>query len=76
MDSLPQLYLVTYSKLLTAADFHIEIPGCKMNSLFNTGAQVSCIPYDCYREFTLKTKIDTNVKAKLNSTNSQNVGPI
>ena len=36
-----------------------------MNSLFDTGAQVSHICYASYKEFMLKTKIDMNIKAKV-----------
>ena len=44
--------------------------------MLNTGVQVSCIPYDCYREFNLKTKIDKNVRATVHSANGSNLGPI
>ena len=67
LDSPWQVYSVTISKFPTSAEFPIEIQGCKTNSLFDTGVQISCISYDCYREFTLKTKIYTKVKAKVDS---------
>ena len=58
------------------ADFPIEIQGFKTESLFDTGAQVNFISYDCYREFTSKAKIDTNVKTEVISADRSNLGPI
>ena len=49
---------------------------CKTNTFFGTGAQVSWISYDCYRELTLKTKINTKVKAKISSSDGSTLGPI
>ena len=43
--------------------------------MFDTGAQVSCISYDCYKKSTLKTKIDINIKAKVSSAEGSNLGP-
>ena len=56
LNSPQKVYLVTISTFQTAADFPVEIQGYKTNSLFDAGAQAPCISYDCYREFTLKTK--------------------
>ena len=47
-----KVYSLTISEFPTAADFLIKIQGLKTKSLFHAGAQVSCISYDCYREFT------------------------
>ena len=54
LNSLQHVYSVTISKFPAAADFPIEIQGCKTNILFDAGAQVSSIPYNCYRKLTLK----------------------
>ena len=75
-DSPTQVCLVIISNLPTAADFPIEIQGCKTDNLFNTRAQISCIIYDCYKEFMSKTKIDINIKAKVSSEERSNLGPI
>ena len=67
LNSPPQVLSVTISKFPTAADFLIEIWGFKMDRLFDKGAKVSCTFYNCYRELTPKTKINTNIKAKVSS---------
>ena len=64
------------SKFPAAADYLIEIQGSKTKSLFDTGGHVSCISYDCYSKFILKTKIDMTVKAKGSSADGSNLGPI
>ena len=56
LDSPPQVYLVTISKFPTAAGFPIDMEACKINSLLDRETKVSCITYDCYKEFTLNTK--------------------
>ena len=38
-------------EMSTAADFLKEIKGCKVSCLFDTGAGVSCISYNCYVKF-------------------------
>ena len=52
LDSPPQVNSVIIIKFPTAADFPIEIQGHKTKSIFDTGAQLSCISHDCYIEFT------------------------
>ena len=47
-----------------------------MKSLFDTGPQVSCISYECYKEFTLKTKVNTEVRTRVSSADGSNLGPI
>ena len=64
------------SKFPTAADFPIEIQGCKTESLFDTGPQVSFISYDCYKEFTSKTRINANIEANISSVDGSNLGTI
>ena len=54
LDSPQQVYSVTICKFPTAADILIEMQGCTTYSLFDTEAQVSCVSYDCYREFIWK----------------------
>ena len=54
LDSPQQVYSFTISNFPTAAHFSIEIQGFKTKSWFDTVAQVSCISYDCYKEFKLK----------------------
>ena len=76
LNSKPQLYSVTISKLPTAADFHIEIQECKTKSSFDTGAQVSCISSHCYKESTRNTRISTNVETKVISADISNLEPI
>ena len=51
LNSPPEVYSVTISKFPTTVDFPIEIRG-----LFKTEAQVSCVSYDCYREFKVKNR--------------------
>ena len=67
---------VTIYMFPTVTDFPIKIQGFKTKNLFNTGAQVSCISSECYREFKLKTKIEMNVRATVSSANQSNLGPI
>ena len=77
INSPPEMYSIKISKFPTVADFPIEIQEkFNIKSLFNTGAQVSCISYDCYREFKLETKKDTNVRATASSADGSNIGPI
>ena len=54
----------------------MEIQGFKTKSLFDTQAHIYCIPYNCYREFKLKTKIDTNITATISSADGSNFGLI
>ena len=76
LDSSPEVYSVTIAKFPTAAEFPIEIQGFKTKSLFDTWAQVSNISYDCYKEFTSKTILNTNVTAKVSSADGSNLGPL
>ena len=50
-----KIYLDTISEKPTVADFSIKIQGYQINSLFDTGAQVSCISYSCYAKFVVVT---------------------
>ena len=76
LDSPLQVYSVTISECQPSADFLIENQELKTKSMFDTGAQTSCISYDCYREFTSITKIDMNVEYKVTSANESNLVPI
>ena len=55
LNSPQQVYLDPISKFPTVADFPIEIQGCKINNLFDTGAQV------CHISYNVKTKINIKV---------------
>ena len=56
--------------------FQLKIQGYKTKSLFDTGDQVSCIFYSCYRQLSIESKIDTKVRLKAISADGSSLGPL